>query len=51
MVAKRMPQDEAAALARAMLTRVGLEHKFDAWPDELSGGQQQRVEMCIRDSP
>lgn len=46
MVAKRMPQDEAAALARAMLTRVGLEHKFDAWPDELSGGQQQRVAIA-----
>ena len=46
MVAKRMPQGEAAALARAMLTRVGLEHKFDAWPDELSGGQQQRVAIA-----
>lgn len=46
MVAKRMPQGQAADLARAMLTRVGLEHKFDAWPEELSGGQQQRVAIA-----
>ncbi|RBN14514.1 glutamine ABC transporter ATP-binding protein, partial [Klebsiella pneumoniae] len=46
MVAKRMPQDQAADLARAMLTRVGLDHKFDAWPEELSGGQQQRVAIA-----
>ena len=29
-----------------MLTRVGLGHKFDAWPEELSGGQQQRVAIA-----
>ena len=46
MVAKRMPEREAADMARAMLTRVGLDHKFDAWPDELSGGQQQRVAIA-----
>ncbi len=46
MVAKRMPEREAADMARAMLTRVGLAHKFDAWPDELSGGQQQRVAIA-----
>ncbi|KOF53590.1 amino acid ABC transporter ATP-binding protein [Achromobacter sp. DMS1] len=46
MVAKRMPQAEAEALARAMLERVGLAHKFDAWPDQLSGGQQQRVAIA-----
>ncbi|MNT61787.1 Glutamine transport ATP-binding protein GlnQ [compost metagenome] len=46
MVAKRMPEREAADLARAMLTRVGLSHKFDAWPEELSGGQQQRVAIA-----
>jgi polar amino acid transport system ATP-binding protein len=46
MVAKRMPQAEAADMAHAMLTRVGLAHKFDAWPDELSGGQQQRVAIA-----
>lgn len=46
MVAKRMPEREAADMARVMLTRVGLDHKFDAWPDELSGGQQQRVAIA-----
>lgn len=29
-----------------MLERVGLAHKFDAYPDELSGGQQQRVAIA-----
>ena len=46
MVAKRGPEREAEDMARAMLTRVGLAHKFDAWPDELSGGQQQRVAIA-----
>jgi polar amino acid transport system ATP-binding protein len=46
MVAKRVSEREAEDMARAMLTRVGLAHKFDAWPDELSGGQQQRVAIA-----
>ena len=46
MVAKRMPEREAADMARTMLTRVGLAHTVDAWPDELSGGQQQRVAIA-----
>jgi polar amino acid transport system ATP-binding protein len=33
-------------MARKMLERVGLAHKFDAYPDELSGGQQQRVAIA-----
>ncbi len=32
--------------ARALLARVGLGEKFDAWPDQLSGGQQQRVAIA-----
>lgn len=37
---------EAEARARALLQRVGLGEKFDAWPDQLSGGQQQRVAIA-----
>ena len=34
---------EAEERAMALLTRVGLDHKATAFPDQLSGGQQQRV--------
>lgn len=46
MVVKKTPAREAEAMARRMLERVGLGHKFDAYPDELSGGQQQRVAIA-----
>jgi polar amino acid transport system ATP-binding protein len=45
-VVKRMPQDEARAVAREVLRRVGLEDKLHAYPDQLSGGQQQRVAIA-----
>ncbi len=37
---------EAAERAMAMLTRVGLAAKADAYPSRLSGGQQQRVAIA-----
>src|SRR5271156_2356033 len=37
---------EAADRAMAMLTRVGLAAKADAYPSRLSGGQQQRVAIA-----
>jgi polar amino acid transport system ATP-binding protein len=37
---------EAAERATAMLTRVGLAAKADAYPSRLSGGQQQRVAIA-----
>ena len=36
----------AAEQAKKLLTRVGLEEKFEAMPDQLSGGQQQRVAIA-----
>ncbi len=41
----RTPQ-ESEALAREMLTKVGLEDRMDHQPQELSGGQQQRVAIA-----
>jgi polar amino acid transport system ATP-binding protein len=46
MVVKKTKEPEAEAMARRMLDRVGLGHKFDALPDQLSGGQQQRVAIA-----
>jgi polar amino acid transport system ATP-binding protein len=46
MVVKKAPKAEAEAIAKKMLDRVGLGHKFDAYPDQLSGGQQQRVAIA-----
>ncbi len=46
MVVKKTPKTEAEAMAKKMLERVGLGHKFDAYPDQLSGGQQQRVAIA-----
>ena len=43
---KQRDKDAASAQARALLDRVGLAEKFDAWPDQLSGGQQQRVAIA-----
>jgi cystine transport system ATP-binding protein len=41
--AHRVPKAEAVARAEALLERVGLTEKRDAFPFQLSGGQQQRV--------
>jgi polar amino acid transport system ATP-binding protein len=44
-VLKRPPR-EAREVAMALLERVGLTHKADAYPSELSGGQQQRIAIA-----
>ncbi|MFT0861141.1 amino acid ABC transporter ATP-binding protein [Ancylobacter sp. G4_0304] len=46
MVVKKTAKAEAEEMAKKMLERVGLGHKFDAYPDQLSGGQQQRVAIA-----
>jgi len=45
-VVKGMQQSEARLLAEAVLRKVGLGEKIDAFPDQLSGGQQQRVAIA-----
>ena len=45
-VVKGMPPAEARRLAEAVLRKVGLAEKIDAYPDQLSGGQQQRVAIA-----
>jgi polar amino acid transport system ATP-binding protein len=42
----RQPRAQAEAKARALLGKVGLQDKADAWPDQLSGGQKQRVAIA-----
>ncbi len=43
-----LKQDRAQAIgeAEALLEKVGLSDKRDAWPRDLSGGQQQRVAIA-----
>ena len=43
---QKRPKTEAVAEAMALLQRVGLADKRDAYPAELSGGQQQRIAIA-----
>jgi polar amino acid transport system ATP-binding protein len=43
---RKLQAREAADRAMAMLTRVGLAAKAEAYPSRLSGGQQQRVAIA-----
>ncbi len=45
-IVRGKPAGEAIERARALLTRVGLGDRGDAYPHELSGGQQQRVAIA-----
>ena len=45
-VVRKLTPDAAHARARALLERVGLLDKIDAYPNQLSGGQQQRVAIA-----
>lgn len=43
---RKLSADEANKRSMAMLDKVGLAHKADAYPAQLSGGQQQRVAIA-----
>ncbi|MBO8161400.1 MAG: amino acid ABC transporter ATP-binding protein [Thermosipho sp. (in: Bacteria)] len=43
---KKISKEEAIEKAKAMLKKVGLLEKIDAYPDNLSGGQKQRVAIA-----
>ncbi|RAU46078.1 MULTISPECIES: L-cystine ABC transporter ATP-binding protein TcyN [unclassified Pseudomonas] len=45
-VVKKLPREQAVALGRELLAKVGLSGKEDAYPRRLSGGQQQRVAIA-----
>jgi len=45
IIRKRTP-DESKKIARALLAKVGIPEKADAYPAQLSGGQQQRVAIA-----
>ncbi|AIR88684.1 L-cystine ABC transporter ATP-binding protein TcyN [Pseudomonas cremoricolorata] len=46
LVVKKTPREQALALGRRLLGKVGLAGKEDAYPRRLSGGQQQRVAIA-----
>ena len=50
---RKLPRETAISQAKALLARVGLADKADAYPSQLSGGQKQRVAIarCLAMEP
>jgi polar amino acid transport system ATP-binding protein len=45
-VVRRRSDEQAQAIARDLLNKVGIPEKADSYPHQLSGGQQQRVAIA-----
>ena len=46
IVARKMPKQEAVAIGKRALDKVGLSDRYEYYPHQLSGGQQQRVAIA-----
>lgn len=46
LISGNLSAKEAYARAHTLLDRVGLSHRFDAFPGQLSGGEQRRVAIA-----
>ena len=46
MQVRKKSREEAEAIAKRLIERVGLSDKLDVYPSKLSGGQQQRVAIA-----
>jgi ABC-type polar amino acid transport system ATPase subunit len=46
VIVRKRPEAEVRESALALLAKVGLQDKTDAYPSQLSGGQQQRVAIA-----
>ena len=46
ITARKIPKAQAMETGRRLLDKVGLQDKYDYYPNQLSGGQQQRVAIA-----
>lgn len=46
VIARKVPKDQALAIAQSALEKVGLLSYQDYYPSQLSGGQQQRIGLA-----
>lgn len=46
LLIRRLPREQALAMAAETLTRVGLKHRLEHMPGELSGGERQRAAVA-----